>query len=103
MGRMGRIGRKGINKEPRRKRRGIDPQGLTEFFDRINKINGIGWGRDVFFWTRMRLVVGPVRSREPSPCGIAFGDSILPVPYGQDSTGSGWRDFHAVIFIAFGE
>jgi len=24
-------------------------------------------------------VVDSVRSREPSPCGIAFGDSILPV------------------------
>jgi hypothetical protein len=31
-------------------------------------------------------VVDSVRSREPSPCGIAFGDSILPVPNGQDST-----------------
>jgi hypothetical protein len=36
-----------------------------------------------------RLIVDSVRSREPSPCGIAFGDSILPVPNGQDWTSSG--------------
>jgi hypothetical protein len=34
-------------------------------------------------------VVDSVRSREPSPCGIAFGYSILPVPNEQDSTSSG--------------
>jgi hypothetical protein len=32
------------------------------------------------------LIVDSVRFREPSPYGIAFGDSILPVPNGQDST-----------------
>jgi tRNA dimethylallyltransferase len=30
-----------------------------------------------------------VRSREPSPCGIACGDSILPVPNGQNSKATG--------------
>jgi hypothetical protein len=33
--------------------------------------------------------VDSVRSREPSPYEIAFGDSILTVPNGQDSTSSG--------------
>ena len=32
------------------------------------------------------LIVDSVRSREPSPFGIAFGDSILPVPNGQEAT-----------------
>jgi hypothetical protein len=31
-------------------------------------------------------VVDSVRFREPSPYGIAYGDSILTVPNGQDST-----------------
>ena len=39
-------------------------------------------------WERGELILDSVRPREPSPCGIAFGDSILPVPNGQDSTAS---------------
>ncbi len=35
------------------------------------------------------LIVDSVRSRSPSPCGIACGDSILTIPYDQDSTSSG--------------
>jgi hypothetical protein len=34
----------------------------------------------------MLEVVDSVRSSEPSPCGNAFGDSILTVSNGQDST-----------------
>jgi len=38
-------------------------------------------------WKKKWLeIVDSVRSRKPSPYGIAFGDSILSVPNGQDST-----------------
>jgi hypothetical protein len=36
--------------------------------------------------SKMVRGVDSVRSREPSPYGIAFGDSILPVPNRQDAT-----------------
>jgi len=34
---------------------------------------------------KTELIVDSIRSRESSPCGIACGDSILPVPNEQDS------------------
>ena len=59
-----------------------------------------------FLGDQAELIVDSVRSRESSPCGIAFGDSILSIPNRQDSASlrmTGWgRDGSAILLRAGG-